>query len=144
MHKVGAGFLPAVWLEDMGFISVWAYACQKLSSRAAPSHEDWGCACVSAVHRIQSDNKKVKGRKNEKKHLKRRAKKKKKKTDCSLLSISSCCSLSCAVRAPFWQVLRLGSEVSAGLGWEPTLPLLTAAMFSHRTVTSALWLLKNV
>jgi len=31
-----------------------------------------------------------------------------------------------------------------GLGWEPTLPLLTAALFSHRAVTSALWLLKNV
>lgn len=135
-HKVGAGFLPAVWLEDIGFhldlglSSFWA--CEKLSSQAAPSHQEQGCACVSVVQRVSRVTvKKKKGNK-------------KKKTGCSLLSVSSCCSLSCAVRAPFWQVLRLSSEVSTGLGWEPTLPLLTAAVFSHCVVTSALWLLKNV
>ena len=40
---------------------------------------------------------------------------------CSLRSADSCCSMSCTVRAPFWQVLRLKSEVGTGLGRKPTL-----------------------
>lgn len=142
-HKVGASFLLAVRLRR-DRVSCWSGLEQLLSmwktelTGSFLSPEAGMCMrqCYAAC--IQSDSKEKGGGRGKKKE------KRKKKTGCSLLSVSSCCSLSCAVRAPFWQVLRLGSKVSAGLGWEPTLLLLTAAVFSHYTVTSALWLLKNV